>query len=648
MSNFPNAVYIPTGIAGGEEFIKISGFCYKRVASGVAAAGDIRTNFVTGFDDCLDCNTCNCPKSIDFILGGIEHNKTTNDFSFVDKTFTIKTSSTGWQEIAIESGNLHGNNQDKQFKPLSIRCYDRKIDIQSGIYASFGDSQSHIAHFIYTTGSDIYERRDLKNALATGEFGDVPVWDYINQHDMGISYQDTLRTIKFKSLCEVPCSQYAPSFRIRGLVRETQRKYLPTADSYDSWVYVTASGTPRTPGQIVRYPVDMTFNNYFNVPNSAGEPIVEFQPSTIDLVNLDLLTGNTNDTGAAVFSATGGRHYYETEKGTYGGRPRTYGGYTYDFYNIDDNGNYVGSDEFITDIGIYGINYNKVGNCSDSNLNDFFQEYGIGDSSPTGACLRGSEFIDGRYKIGTYRPMLFTGTITGNEDDYDYIYDNVTPGPTNWSSGVYVFQMFPSGDDSLLSNISGYVGNIDELSSIDLINEYKRNIINSTPIHLGNSIRSWDNKSGLFVRPNASLVEGSVFLELDGSKGYYSWYQTAMRHTNAEGETITPLFASGFRFGAGNYMYYYGLDADGYPDDYISIGAPDPPLLRSDRAPLTLGHTIVDRSKITLRYLMIDSGNALHNKTAYLDGLEEAKIDDPTQQYNQKINFITFQIPFDI
>ena len=33
MSNFPNAVYIPTGIAGGEEFIKISGFCYKRVAT---------------------------------------------------------------------------------------------------------------------------------------------------------------------------------------------------------------------------------------------------------------------------------------------------------------------------------------------------------------------------------------------------------------------------------------------------------------------------------------------------------------------------------------------------------------------------------------------------------------------------------------
>ena len=66
--NFPNAVYIPTGLAGDNDFIRISGYCYRKVDSGTVSAGRQMTNFVTGFDDCLDCNTCNCPKTINFIF----------------------------------------------------------------------------------------------------------------------------------------------------------------------------------------------------------------------------------------------------------------------------------------------------------------------------------------------------------------------------------------------------------------------------------------------------------------------------------------------------------------------------------------------------------------------------------------------------
>ncbi len=153
-SNFPNAVYIPTGLADGQDFIKISGYCYKRVADGVESAGSELSNFVTGFDDCLDCNTCGCPKNIDFIMGGIQHNISQDTFAFTEKTFTIQTSSTGWQEIAIESGSLNNDDPNINFKPLSIRCYDRKIDLQSGIYASFESVNAFVSHFTYISGQD--------------------------------------------------------------------------------------------------------------------------------------------------------------------------------------------------------------------------------------------------------------------------------------------------------------------------------------------------------------------------------------------------------------------------------------------------------------------------------------------------------------
>lgn len=651
-SNFPNAVYIPTGLAGDDDFIKISGYCYKRVDNGVVSAGKQLTNFVTGFDSCLDCNTCNCPKNIEFIVGGIRHNQSANSFAFAEKSFNIETSSVGWQEIAIESGFLNGGDPNINFKPLSIRCYDRKIDIKSGIYVSFDDSTSHIAHFNYASGQDLYERRDLSNALATGEFGQVPAWNYITQHDNSISYQNTLRTIKFKSLCEVPCSQYDVNFRLRGQVTESFPKYMQVGGSREaSWVYLNCTGVPRTPGEIVRYQfgTGLSFQEYFLPDKSANdpsEPAIKFQPQDLELVNLDVLTGNSSNRYVQLYSNTGHGHFLGINNGMWQGRKSTID-YDFDgtppyensdFYNIDFNEDGSGAQEYATQVGIYGLDYNKTPHCNDVNVKAFKSQYGI--EQKTG-CFQVSEFADGIYKAGTFRPMMFTGLISGGGTDYAEVFNSANPdGVTLFNSGVYVFQMFPSGDDSLLSNISGYAGTIDSLASQDLITEYRKQISNSLPINIDNPIRAWNIKSGSFVTPEASLLEGSVFIEFTSQEAYNMWYQTSSTHDDGSQEYRFVPFASGFRYNSGNFDQYY-LAAEGYIG-----GAPIPPLLdMSHHEPLTLQDTLVEYSRIKERYLFIDSGNSFHDPSS-VPGLPESQAEDPASVQVQQIQAITFQVPF--
>ena len=653
MSNFPNAVYIPTGVAGGEEFIRISGYCYKRVAAGVAEAGEVITNFVTGFDDCLDCNTCNCPKNIQFIMGGISHNITTDEYTFQEKSFNIKTSSTGWQEIAIQSGFLNDGNSDIEFKPLSIRCYDRKIDLQSGIFASFDSPTSHIAHFQYSSGQDLYERRDLANALSTGEFGAVPAWDYITQYDNAVSYQNTLRTIKFKSLCETTCSHYDINFRMRGLVEEDITKYLETAGSAKSWVYLNCTGIPRTAGQIVKYNFPgsgLVFNQYYNVPETAGEPRITFQPEELELVNMDLLTGNTNDLQAQHFSVTGGRHYYAF-KGVAQGYPFTYGaGYPFDFYDFDSDGDvdYHGSGELIASgITALGLGYSKLPGCNNQHVKNFKKSKGYGASdTPSSGCFETSEYLDGRFKIGTYKPMMFTGLISGGDQEYRQVYDLANPdNVTSWSSGVYVFQTFPSGNDSLLSNISGYAGNIAELSNSNLITEYRKQISNSTPINIDNPIRAWQGQSGSFVLAGASLTSGALFLEFDGPSTYNVLYQLANRSTVDGSETIFAPYASGFRFNSGSFAGFYKTqDSDTY---FIGSDVASPPLLdMTNHTPISHQSTLVKPNRFIERHLILDSGNSLQQAGGPAN-LSDSLSEDPISSFTNALKSITFQIPFD-
>tara|TARA_B100002019_G_scaffold293175_1_gene319151 strand:+ start:975 stop:2942 length:1968 start_codon:yes stop_codon:yes gene_type:complete len=651
--NFPNAVYIPTGLAGDDDFIRISGYCYRRVDTGVVSAGKQITNFVTGFDSCLDCNTCNCPKTIEFIMGGIRHDVSADSFSFAEKSFKIQTSSVGWQEIAIESGFLNDGDSNINFKPVSIRCYDRKIDLQSGIYASFDSDSSYIAHFNYASGQDIYERRDLSNALAQGEMGQVPAWDYITQHDNAISYQNTLKTIKFKSLCETPCSQYDVNFRLRGQVSESFPKYMEVGGSREaSWVYLNCTGVPRTPGQIVRYEfgTGLSFQKYFLPDKSVddiNEPAIKFQPEDLELVNLDLLTGNSSDPYVQLYSVTGHGHYFAQNNAKFQGRKALHD-YAFDyyppyensdFYSLDANADGSGSEEFSANVGIYGLNYNRTPHCADTNVQSFKSTYGVEGKS---GCFQTSEFMDGIYRVGTYRPMMFTGNVTGNGTDFSELFDSSNPnGITEFSSGVYVFQIYPSGNDSQLSGISGWAGRIDDLPSEDLITEYRKQITNSLPINIDNPIRMWNYKSGHFVSQGASLLNGTAFLEFSSQEAYNMWYQTSSLHDNGIEQVRFVPFATGFRYGAGNYDLYY-VSADGYVG-----GSPSPPLLDMDHhQPLTLDDTIVEYSRIKERHLFIDSGNALHNPSV-IPGLADAQADDPGVVQAQQLLAITFQIPFD-
>ena len=81
-TNFPNSVYVPTGIANDKDYVKISGYCYKKVASNVTVTNQkINTNIIGDFSDCLDCNTCACGKTIDFYVGGFVYHGASINFA---------------------------------------------------------------------------------------------------------------------------------------------------------------------------------------------------------------------------------------------------------------------------------------------------------------------------------------------------------------------------------------------------------------------------------------------------------------------------------------------------------------------------------------------------------------------------------------
>lgn len=606
-TNFPNAVYVPTGLAYQKDYIKISGYCYKKVSSNHTITDEtIRTEFVDGFSDCLDCNTCNCPKNITFIFGGILHNISADTFSFSETPITISTSSNGWQEIALESGYLNKTGDPNyEFKPLSIRCYDRKIDMQSGIYASFDSSSSHIAHFNYVSGDDIYERRDLQNALSTGEFGSLPTWDYFTQYDSAITYQNTLRTIKFKSLCESTCNHHDIHFRLRGVVQETSQKLQPNTNLHHSWVYVSCTGIPKTPGEIVDYKINgtgMTWNTYYNSPFST----IEFDPTSIEVVNLPMLTGGIGTTGAKHFSVTGSGHYI-SDNG--------YGRGNDDFYFNDGYG-----PEYSSEVGIpYGINYAKYPECDNDNVRDFKEGYGIA----TG-CFNTVEQADGKYKVGTYRPMLFTGTIEGNASDYTHFYGAAGNPGGNWSSGVYVYQFYPSGDDSDLDSISGWAGNMAVTTNSETHKHYKSTVLNHSPINLYNPLKVWDVRSGVFPESTAQLKDAALTIKFDNASTYEVLYTLGMT-----GEAITSdIYSTGITYNKGGYNNY-DLNA---------------PVLSNAGTPVSLSKTITKPSEIRERYLLINSGDSLHSS----ESPEQPSVTaDPDTTTTKAIKSIKFQLSFD-
>ena len=114
-TEFPNSLYVPTGISLDRDFIKYEGYCYKKVSSNVTLSNQtLRSDIFGDYEDCVDCNSCECPKTIDFIFGGFQYEGT--NVTYRETTIPIKTCSTGWQEIALESGFLNGNDENINFE----------------------------------------------------------------------------------------------------------------------------------------------------------------------------------------------------------------------------------------------------------------------------------------------------------------------------------------------------------------------------------------------------------------------------------------------------------------------------------------------------------------------------------------------------
>lgn len=558
---FPNEVYLETGSASEKDFIKISGYCYKKIdGSRIVTDEPVLNDIFESFLDCEDCFNCKCGKKINFIVGGFKYQG--SNVTFEERIFTVESSSTGWQEIAIESGFLNNNQDSINFKPTQIRCYDRRMDMSSGIYVSFEERNAEIAHFQYVTGSDLYERRNLNLAASTGEFGTPPDFSYQNQYDT-IGIANKINTIKFKSDCDFDCPKQDITFRVRGGITENP-DYLNLGGDYNesttAWVYATCTGMPTTPGQIVECIPSgdgINLTEYFTQGyaglggNAGGSQVnkpngysVSMIPSSIDIVNMDYLTGTS---GNSEYSVTGSRHFPDYVFGlgsyysSYSSRisNTTYG--PNQFYYLQPV--YTAADvNFSVDLGNpFGIDYNKATNCMDervsnSDFNVYYRHLGgnlLAEESDEGnskgdhysGCYQASEFADGIFKNGTYVPMLFSGIVTGNAEEYETLLNDLSSEPTGFASGIFCYQWYPSGDRSMQNNVHGVYG----LMTGDYLNEEFHNhhrsvVYNSGPVNVGDPLNIWNIVSGNYPIDTAIKDKASMIVDFGSSKGYLMSY----------------------------------------------------------------------------------------------------------------------------
>ena len=624
---FPNAVYVPTGQADGKDFVKFSGYCYKKVSDNITVLDTpVRSLLSDSFEDCLDCNSCKCGKQIDFIVGGFLYDG--SDISYQEKTLSITTSSTGWQEIAIESGYLNTNpNTNKpddnlNFKPVQIKCYDRKIDISGGLYATFNDRNAEIAQFQYVTGSDLYERKELFSE----NLADNPDWSYQNQYDL-ISYANKLNTIKFKSLCEYECPTQDITFRIRGRVFEDPlfvNYHTKGDEKINSWVYATCTGMPTTPGQIIECIPSgdgINLTEYFAgdfAPDQSYK--VQMKADRVEVVNLPLLLGETGSSLSKFYSNSGSgsledEMFFAEGPGTRSLYYNYYSGLYYlrDLFDTDGNINYSDT------IGSMGLTYNRMPNCLDSaitgsDFNEFYRHVGantfaitseliendgsdldIGDSY-TG-CYQASEYVDGIFKVGTYTLMKFTGVITGNAQEYlTFIDSNIATAPDSWSSGIYVYQWYKSGDQSHANNnIDGFFGFLHDLDDPEEQLAHFESVANNhSPVNLGDPLLNWHITSGNYPPLNAEKVGSSVIVNFGDNQSYQTRFSMAngiVRHYHRKSEFADENIYNNYLFEAG--------------DEDSAINYLNNPEYASN--------TFVKTTGIAVDKLLIDSGNILHN-----------------------------------
>ena len=655
-ANFPNEVYVPTGTAANKDFIKISGYCYKKVESNVTAVNKtVRTDIFGDYLNCSDCNGCECGKTIDFFVGGFRYDSV-GQTTFIEKKFSIQTYSKGWQEIAIESGQLNGGDPDIDFKPTQIRCYDRKIDMRSGIHVSFSDRHAEITEFHYVTGADLYERQDLFYDASLGNRGDIPEWGYKNQYDK-IGIANTLDTIKFKSLCEYDCPTQDVTFRIRGTIQEPGA-YLNLGSQYDgdtsSWVYATCTGVPITEGQIIECIPSgngIDFTEYFTQGYSGpfdtyssrpGGYSVRFAPTAIDVVNMPLLLGETGSDSAKKYSVTGGLHYiddmfnsdsfytnwsYLTQHTT-----TTYASVTANDFYYGKDGNGVDFD-YPEDIGKpYGINYNKPMGCLDTNVinsdfNTYYRHLGgnlrrsegfagtsLGDIY--GGCYQTSEFADGVFKNGTYLPMYFTGTVTGNPDEY-FSFISSNGGPTDtFNTGIYVYQWYKSGDSSNANeNITGFWGFLSDGTTEEQHKHYKSVLFNSSPVNMDNPLKAWTIRSGDFAALEASRKNFSFILRFNDNLAYnyaFSRFDGGIRHSGDETIGSMSTFKNAY-------------------DNYAFNATATQPMLDFIDEPELQRNTLVKAAVFPEQYPLTNSGDPLHSSGSSPIEYTRENITDPIE-----------------
>jgi hypothetical protein len=668
-TNLPNSLYVPTGTAFGRDYIQYEGYCYKKISDNVVLSNQtIRNDIFGDYDDCVDCNSCECPKTIDFIVGGFQYSG--SDIQYRENTISIQTSSTGWQEIAIESGYLNGNHPSVDFKPVQIRCYDRKIDMRSGIYVSFDDRQAEIAHFNYVSGADLYEREDMYYKLTTGEFGEMPNWNFLNQYDK-VCVANKVNTIKFKSLCEKQCDTQDITFRIRGTINESL-SYLNLGSDYDnvtsSWIYATCTGVPNTPGQIIDCIPSgsgINFTDYFTQGYTgyagnanAGNPVprdkalytVQFAPTEIEVVNMPLLLGDSGSRNAKQYSITGNKHFpdYRFDIDSFTNNltqapidPNNYFYYAIDNINVDF--------DFAEEIGKkYSIDYNKPSGCFDSSIinsdfNSYYRHLGgnrVAEQASLGTakgdiytgCFQTSEYADGIFKNGTYVPMFFTGWLTGNATEYQtFIDDTEGSPPAEWRTGVYVYQWYKSGDRSdANSNIDGFFGFLSNQQDPEVHKHYSSVLYNHGPVNMGTPLKLWDIQSGNFPVPTANKIDTTFVLNFNNNLAYQYAFKTfpqGVRHSgdNADQTTTTTTPTSSLTttttiFGSANAYDNYNFRALGGNSmmEYLN-------------EPLFPTNTFVKPVNINELFPITDSGNPLHDAaTSPIDYTTE-DLKDPIQ-----------------
>ena len=563
--SFPDILYMPTGIFAGpqpnSEFIQVSGFCFRRVEDNISLpAGNSQTNtsYITGFDDCVDCNSCECP--VNFDLKFIGAHQTGGLSIYGEKTFNINLSSTGWVEIAIPSGYLNGGTDlnptgSGNFIATDIQTAYRKIDMDSGINVSFNSTGERISRFSYDCSRDKFGRENLQGKLIsgflTGTHGATPVGTYLNLFDSGNSPTNKIETIKFYHNCDIDCNKEDIWFRMRGHLKEgSYRKYGKTFDwSPYSWIYLQCKDVPQTPGQIVncipqntgvQNGYGLSLNNYFESGDfKAGHfPNIQFMPSTIDVVNMDMLTGSAGSGITKRYSISGG-HHFGTPDGQYGYYHSVYdAGYYgpkgYDFYHISPDNDldtfgdrWTGSQRYLSGIGRFGYKYHfpkhesgfvNSRDADDRGLlppspetPDYFQ-WKFGQEFDSKA-LTPSEYADGLFKNGTYRPMWFTGTVTGRLAHWESFFGDTYNAEKreNWQTGAYVFQYFESGDAHRPNKIQGNFGILDANTPID---HYRSLVDNHSPINMGNQLEIYSSRSGNFPDSNATLEKASIVLNM--------------------------------------------------------------------------------------------------------------------------------------